>query len=216
MVQEPSNGKESDDSPKSLDTDPILDKFVDLANSRRSIRSFLDEPVPDDVLKGIIDYKKTVDPTFAAGGNGKDIREAPVTVVTAGDTRFDRWWPQILDGSREKLFHHSLAACIQNLYLAAAAAGLGTTWITVRPPTEHRLRELLDLPAWYRTRSVAPLGYPDPDRNPEIRPRMPVSNKVHENTFDSDQGPTTEEIMENDTEWFSQAYQAEDEDDWIL
>ena len=220
-----------------------LNKFVELARGRRSVRGFRNDPVPDDVLDGVLEaanwapsganaqpwefivvrdeerqealaeifkketaYKRTVDPEFPAGGNSGEFIDTPVTVVIAGDTRYERWWPEILDGSREKLFHHSMAACIQTLHLAAAAAGLGTTWVTVRGPSVQRVRELLDVPPYLRIGSVAPLGYPDWDRNPLERSRVPLAHKRHEETVDEDDLPATEEIIAGKDGWIDRVY----------
>lgn len=233
-------------SPPDLDAGrERLAQFVALARARRSVRAFRDEPVPEEVLEGVLEaanwapsganaqlwefvvveeperarelaevfrdavtYKRTVDPEFPAGGNFGEFIDAPVSVVVAGDTRFERWWPQALDGSREKLFHQSLAACIQNLHLAAAAAGLGTTWATVRGPTEEALRQLFDLPDFYRVGTVAPLGYPDWERNPTTRPRVPVEYKVHSGRLDRDRVPPTEEIIAGRDDWMERVYGA--------
>lgn len=226
-----------------------LANFLTLARTRRSVRAFRDEPIPDELLREVLEaanwapsgantqlwefvvveeedrkrelaevfrdavtYKRKVDPEFPAGGNFGEFIDAPVSVVVAGDIRFERWWPQILDGSREKLFQQSLAACIQNLHLAAAAAGLGTTWATVREPTTARLRRLFDLPDFYRIGTVAPLGYPDWDRNPTTRPRIPVEYKIHHDTLDRDRVPQTEEIIEGRDGWMERVYGDADQD----
>lgn len=220
-----------------------LDAFRELARRRRSVRAFRDDPIPEEVLRGVLEaanwapsganaqpwefvvvrdedrqrelaeifkdetsYKRSVDPDFPAGGNYGEFVDAPVTVVVAGDTRYERWWPQILDGSREKLFHHSMAACIQTLHLAAAAAGLGTTWVTVRGPSVHRVRDLLDVPAYLRIGSVAPLGYPDWERNPRERSRVPLDHKRHEERIDEADLPSTEEIMAGKDDWIDRVY----------
>lgn len=159
-----------------------------------------------EIFKDEVSYKRAVDPDFPAGGNSGEFIDAPVTVVVAGDTRYERWWPQILDGSREKLFHHSMAACIENLHLAAAAAGLGTTWVTVRGSSVHRVRELLDVPPYLRIGSIAPLGYPDWNRNPKERSRVPVEHKIHENGIGADDLPSTQEIQAGKENWIDRVY----------
>lgn len=79
-----------------------------------------------DVLHREEQLKGEVAPSFpTAGYPGRVYTTAPV-VVAAADVRYARWWPQVLDGSQEKILHHSVAACVQNLHLACAAAGLGT------------------------------------------------------------------------------------------
>jgi len=93
-----------------------------------------------------------------------------------------------------------------NLHLAARTAGLGTTWVTCRPPSEHRLRDLLELPDYFRVGSVAPLGYPDPERNPEERSRTSVEYKIHEESLNHDRIPETEDIMKGKDGWIDRVY----------
>lgn len=241
-----------------IDTETTLEEFVDIARSRRTIRAFLDKPIPDDVLQMVLEaanwapsgantqpwefivvrqderketiadilhkeeqLKGEIDQSFpTAGYPGRVYTTVPVILVLAADTRYDQWWPQILDGSREKIFHHSIAACVQNLHLACATAGLGTLWETCRPATEHRLRELLDLPDYYRIGTVSPIGYPDPDKNPSERSRTPLELKVHDEYFDIDQVPDTadihgrDDIRESKQAWSDRVYREAGKAGW--
>jgi len=222
-----------------------LDAFVTLAERRKSIRGFLDEPVEDEVLHRVLEaannapsaansqpwefvvvrdqaqrerigeafrqeleYKKdAADPEFPALGY-TGFANAPVTIVLVGDTRYQQWWPHLLDGSREKMFQHSIAAAMMSLQLAAAAAGLGTVWNTTRRPTQSRLREILDLPDYCRAVLVTPLGYPTPEQQEKSRAKIPVEYKIHEDTLDRDRLPTIEEIAEGKTKdnWLPRTY----------
>lgn len=222
-----------------------LDAVVALAERRKSIRGFLDEPVPDDVLYRVLEaanhapsaansqpwefvvvhdqaqrerigeafreeleYKKdAADPDFPALGY-TGFANAPVAIVLVGDTRYQQWWPHLLDGSREKMFQHSIAAAMMSLQLAAAAAGLGTVWNTTRRPTQSRLSEILDLPDYCRAVLVTPLGYPTPEQQEKSRSKIPVEYKIHEDTLDRDRLPTVEEIAEGKTKdnWLPRTY----------
>lgn len=213
---------------------PDHERFLELAMARRSIRSFRDEDVPEEVLydvleaanwapsmansqlwdfvvvhddeikreigeifKDEIQYKREAGGVIPSVGNTSELWRSAVTVVIAGDSRYHQWTPHLLDHSQEKMFHHTMAACIMSLHLAATAAGLGTTWVTVRQPSQSRLRDLLDLPEFYRVGSVAALGYPDPEAsiNRTERPYVPIEEKIHENTLDRDRVPDVEEIQ---------------------
>lgn len=222
---------------------PTLEEYRELAVSRRVVRGFRSEPIPDDVLHGILEaanwapsgansqpwhfvvvededlkaeladvfrdeitYKNQVDPDWPGAGNSREFMDAPVTVVVAGDTRKERLWPQLLDGSREKLFQHSLAACVTSLHLAAASAGLCATWVTTRRPTEHRLRDLLDLPDWMRVASTAPLGYPDLEHVPTEKHRIPVDEKIHYDGLDREKVPDLAELGEEVENWRERVY----------
>lgn len=54
----------------------------------------------------------------------------------------------------------SVFGCLQNLFLAARALGLGTTLTTVHRLRENEVRELLDIPADVITWALIPVGYP--------------------------------------------------------
>ena len=197
---------------RAFKTDPIpdevLEQILEVANSAPSAANA--QPwefvvVRDDELKeGLfeifideLDYKQAAEPRLSIGGNTQEFKDAPVTVVIVGDKRFKCWYPAVEDGSREKLYHHSMAACVQNFHLAAASAGLGTTWVSCRGPSQYRVKELLDIPHWCHIASVAPLGYPDEERVPSKKTRMEVKRKIHDNSFNVDLLPDTEEVWEN-------------------
>lgn len=222
---------------------PTLEEYFELAQSRRVVRGFRDDPIPDDVLNTIlkaaswapsgansqpwhfivvedddiqaemadifrdeIRYKNEVDPEWPGAGNSREFKDAPMTVVIAGDTRKERLWPQVLDGSREKLFQHSMAACVMSLHMAAASAGLCATWVTTRRPSADRLRKLLDLPEWMRVASTAPLGYPDLENVPTEKHRIPVDEKIHYNGLDRDKVPELDELGKEVENWRERVY----------
>lgn len=222
---------------------PTLEEYFQLAQSRRVVRGFRKEPIPDDVLHKVltaanwapsgansqpwhfivvedeeikeemadifrdeIQYKNEVDPEWPGAGNSREFKDAPAIVVIVGDTRKERLWPQVLDGSREKLFHHSMAACVMSLHLAAASAGLCATWVTTRRPSANRLRELLDLPEWMRVASTAPIGYPDLENVPTEKHRIPVDEKIHYDSLDHDKVPDLDELSEEVDNWRERVY----------
>ena len=54
----------------------------------------------------------------------------------------------------------SVFGCVQNLFLAARALGLGTTLTTVHTMREAEVKELLGIPEAFRTFALIPVGYP--------------------------------------------------------
>jgi nitroreductase len=102
----------------------------------------------------------------ATGG----VSEAPVLVVVAGDTT--RCVEAALDAS--------LFPAIQNLLLAAHAAGLGSA-LTTLPTFTGDLSTILDLPEHVRPVAVVPIGYPDRPLGPPRR--VPVAEKTHRERF---------------------------------
>lgn len=227
---------------------PNIDEYVELARTRRVVRGFRNEEIPDDVLQKILEaanwapsgansqpwhfvvvkdenlrdaladifrdeirYKNQVDQRWPGAGNSREFKDAPATIVIAGDTRVERLWPQLLDGSREKLFHHSLAASVMSLHLAAASAGLCATWVTTRPPSEHRLRELLDIPEWMRVASTAPIGYPRLETVPTKKHRVPVKEKIHYDGIDHEALPDLNDLDEQLDNWRERVYRPDAE-----
>lgn len=235
------------DAPAERDegSDPSLDDFVALSRTRKSIRGFLDDPVPEEVIHRVLEaannapsaansqpwefvvvrdqaqrerigeafrkeleYKDdAADPDFPSLGYTGFVN-APVTIVIVGDTRYQQWWPHLLDGSREKMYQHSIAAAMMSLQLAAASAGLGTVWNTTRRPTQFRLAEILDLPDYCRAVLVTPLGYPTPEQAEKSRAKIPVEYKIHEETLDRDRLPDIEDLAEGKTKdnWLPRTY----------
>lgn len=161
-----------------------------------------------DAYRKEAEYKgEAADPAFPALGYSGFVN-APVTVVIAGDTRYQHWWPHLLDGSREKMFQHSIAAAMMSLQLAAAAAGLGTVWNTTRRPTQFRLKSILDLPDFVRAVAATPLGYPTVEQLDKPRNKIPAEHKTHAETLDRDRLPTVEAIAEGKRKenWLPRAY----------
>jgi nicotinate-nucleotide--dimethylbenzimidazole phosphoribosyltransferase len=91
------------------------------------------------------------------------IREAPVGIVVACDRRSPS--AGVLGRATfEDADLWSCACAIQNIWLAARAAGLGLGWVTLFEPAE--LAELLGLPAGVETLGWLCLGWPD-ERPPD-------------------------------------------------
>lgn len=82
----------------------------------------------------------------ATGG----LAAAPVHVVVCAD----------IDRGLEATIGSSIFPAIQNLLLAATAAGLGSALTTLTTAFTPELRELLDLPAHVVPVAVVPIGHP--------------------------------------------------------
>lgn len=99
------------------------------------------------------------------------IAGAPVLVVVGGDTRFgDR---RVLDAS--------IFPAVQNLLLAATAAGLGSALTTLPLVFADELAVIAGLPAEVLPLAVVPLGWPAKPLSPPRR--SPISEKAYRETF---------------------------------
>jgi len=91
----------------------------------------------------------------AAGG----FAQAPVHVVVGGDT----------ERCLEPVLEASVWPAVQNLLLAATAAGLGSALTTLTTFFADELRALTALPAHIRPLAVIPLGWPAQPLGPNHR-----------------------------------------------
>lgn len=170
--------------------------FYEVVRTRRSIRSYKPDPIPDDVLTRVLDAAR-IAPSGSnrqpwrfivvknealkrklvpACGNQGFIAEAPVVVVACGlDIGWNRGGYM---GSMSMLVDVSIA--FTHLILAARAEGLGTCWIGSFD--NRRVKEVLGIPEEYNVVAITPLGYPAREEFREPGPRKPLSEIV---SFDS-------------------------------
>lgn len=150
--------------------------------TRRSIRKYAPNPVPDTIVKQLLQAAMSA----PSAGNEQPwqfvviterslreeiagfhpyagmLREAPLAILVCGDLDLQQFkgnW--VLD----------CAAATQNLLLAAHALGLGAVWVGVYPETERMedLKKLLHLPQHIIPLALVPVGYPAESPPPEDR-----------------------------------------------
>jgi len=121
------------------------------------------------------------------------ILEAPALIVVCGDPRLKEAYPA--GEIKEEIFTSSLAAAIQNMYLAATALGLGgSAWRTVGPLADVKLKELLGIPQVLKIRAILPLGYADHQPDPPFRRQL--DEILHHGKYDMAKFRTDEDIGE--------------------
>jgi len=148
--------------------------FYEVIRTRRSIRSYKSDPIPDEVLMRVLEaariapsgsnrqpwkfiivkseeLKKKI---AAACHNQMFIAEAPVVVVACGyNIHYNRGGYM---GDLSMLVDVSIA--FTHLILAARAEGLGTCWIGSFDNEE--VKEILGIPRDVNVVAITPLGYP--------------------------------------------------------
>jgi len=77
--------------------------------------------------------------------------------------------------------HHSIAAAMENLMLAAVAEGLGTCWLGTPSWQGDKIKALFGIPENVEILAVSPIGYPD--EAPKARPRISPEEVTHFNTW---------------------------------
>jgi len=153
--------------------------------SRRSIRSFKDEPVPDEALERILEAarwapsavnrqpwhfiviknRETLRRIASLARYGSFISQAPVAVAVVTDPS-SRW--HLIDGS----------GAVQNMALAAWEMGIGTCWIGSLE--RERVKEILRVPEELYLLTVLPFGYPS---EVGTSTRRPLESMIHRETW---------------------------------
>jgi len=163
--------------------------FYEVIRTRRSIRSYKPDPIPDDVLKRILEAAR-ISPSGSnrqpwkfiivkneelkrklaeACHNQMFIAEAPIVIVACGYNI--HWNRGEYMGDLSMLIDVSIA--FTHLILAARAEGLGTCWIGSF--SNKKVKEILKIPEDVNVVAITPLGYPKDEHFGEPGPRKPLS-----------------------------------------
>ncbi len=168
---------------------------LEAMRTRRSVRRYRPAPVPEDLLKTVLNAAKLAPSAdnaqpwriivvtdeddklrLAAGANGqKFIAQAPVVLVVCGLP--DEAFPTVGGYMSSHVMDATIA--LDHLTLAAHSVGLGTCWIAWFK--EEKVREVLAIPEDVRVVAMTPLGYPDED--PERTPRRHLEVLVHHGRY---------------------------------
>ena len=160
---------------------------LEMLKTRRSVRAYTREPVPEDILEDLIDCGRlaasavniqpwdfvvvtepgTLRRIAEATDHGRFISEAAACVVVlCEDTKY-----YLEDGS----------AATENILLAARAHGLGSCWVAGdKKDYAAEICRLLGAPQGHRLVSLIPIGYPA--ESPE-KPKRSLSDVLHWETF---------------------------------
>lgn len=133
---------------------------------RRSVRSYLPDPVPQEKLNRILEAGRlspsamnrqpwhfivVTDPErrgrLAHGKFGGMLKEAPVVIVGCGDKEASPKWYKV-----------DTAIALQTMVIAATGEGLGTCW--VGSFDEQKVKEILKIPDRYEVVAMLAMGYP--------------------------------------------------------
>jgi len=154
--------------------DPVL--------SRRSIRKYTSEPVPDDVVERllraamaapsagnqqpwqfvVIRDRATLTAITEVHPYSTMLPGAPAVILVCGDAASCKW-PQ--------MWEQDCAAATENLLIEAEVLGLGAVWLGVHPLEERvrGIRALLGMPDSVVPFAIVPLGHPAESKPPSDR-----------------------------------------------
>jgi nitroreductase len=177
---------------------------ISLIKNHRSIRHFTTEPIPDSVLETLIDSGKAAssssfvqctsiiritDPSIRKNlmeiaKNQSHIEKAPEFLVFCIDfNRHCSIVPEAQMGFTEQLITGcvDVALFAQTLTLAAEALGYGTVYIGALRNDPLKVIEILNLPQHVFPLFGLCLGRPE--QTPPVKPRLPNTLLLHENTY---------------------------------
>jgi len=124
-------------------------------------------------------------------------QDAPVIIAMVGDRR--TYQATVLganylvtEGAADAIYLKNMANATQMLHLAAAAAGLGSEWISVNRPWGQALKRILDIPEILEVHTLAAIGYPA--YKPKASYRRPLADIVHYEKYDRSKYRSGEEI----------------------
>jgi len=148
--------------------------FYEVARTRRSVRSYTPDPIPDDVLNRVLDLARVApsgsnrqpwkfilvkDENIKAKlaqlcGGQTFIVEAPLVIVACGENIHHNRGEYM--GDMSMLVDVSIA--VDHLTLAARSEGLGTCWIGMF--NNEPVKKLLQIPEDVNVAAIVPIGYP--------------------------------------------------------
>jgi nitroreductase len=159
-------------------------ELFEAIHTRRSVRQYLDKPVPEELVKEllaaamaapsacnaqpwqfiVVTDREILKQVPAIAPYAAMAKHAPLGILVCGDTRVEispGYW--VVD----------CAAAVQNMLLAAHTLGLGAVWTGVHPQQEKvkAFSRMMGTPAHVIPHSFVVLGYPAEHPAPEDRYR---------------------------------------------
>lgn len=120
-------------------------------------------------------------------------QEAPVIIAVLGDMRTMMISTIIQRMYEQHTFDHNMANTVQMIHLAIAALGLGSQWLSIDPPRNEAIKQILGIPPEIRIFALVPLGFPAQKRTGN---RRELGELVHYEKFDLSKLRTQEDILE--------------------
>jgi len=158
--------------------------FINVIETRRSIRQYKTEPIPDDLIEKIFEAARIAPSasnrqpwhfilvknleTKKALGLSEWATDAPVIIVGC------------VDSALSPRFHLvDFAIAFEHIVLAATNLGLGTCWMGRLE--DEPIKKALNIPDTIKLVAVTPLGFPA--EKPEPKTRKTLSEIVHYEKF---------------------------------
>lgn len=186
---------ETNANDNSIEIVTVADMVKENIMSRKSVRKFLDEPIPKDVLESVLKAGMAApsamnrQPWAIEVVNDKEIlnglsamlpygrlETAPVAIIVCGDMS------KTLEGDARDFWVVDCSMMAENILLAAHSHGLGAVFTGAWPTKERgdKVKEYLGMPENYEVLGVIPMGYPA--ENPEPKDKW-NPDAIHYNVW---------------------------------
>jgi len=177
-------------------------EVFDAIKERHSVRSYKPDPIPDDVLKQVLDAAR-LSPSWAntqcwrfivvkdkemrhklaetsPGNRGVlSLKEAPVVIVACAELKKAGYKGGVASSDKGDWFMFDVAVAMQNMVLEAWSLGLGTVYCGLFDSA--KVTRLLQIPEGYTVVAMTPLGYPTGE--PRFSPRKELSEIAFSESF---------------------------------
>ena len=159
--------------------------LLDLIFGRRSIRRYRSEPIPDDVLKNILEAGRLA----PSADNAQPWHFVVITEPEIKEKLSRGRWNRFIKDSAATIVGCGYAAnewstidvtiALENMVIAAEAQGVGSCWIG--DFEEEEVKELLGIPDNLKVVGLVSFGYPAEKPNPPSKKSLEAI--VHYNRF---------------------------------
>lgn len=165
-------------------------EFSELVKTRRSVRRYLDQPVPDQLIEQICEAGRWAPSAMNMQPWEFIVISDPVVKRQLGSNAgvMGVKWPQITQAPTvivicaRKTSEFARDDCLlaaENMMLQATDLGLGTCYIGGF--SGERVRQLLQIPRGYAVPAIITVGYPQ--GSAPVPEKRPLAELVHRNTF---------------------------------
>lgn len=190
-----------------------MNDTIELLKSHRSIRAFKDQKIPRELLVELIkagqgaatsshvqaysiihvQSRESREKLAELAGGQPYVADASTFLVFCADMKrpleaAERAGAEVISGMTEQLLVATVdtALVAQNVVVAAESVGLGICYIGGLRNNPGAVSELLRLPDHVYPVFGLCIGYPEPERIPEIKPRLPVEAVLKEEVYQED------------------------------
>lgn len=155
--------------------------LIQIIKTRRSIRKYVDKPIPEEILQDILDCARLApsannkQPWLFVVIKNKDLKKQIAEITDYGKFIKDAYCCIAVFCEDTKYYLEDGCAATENILLAAWCYGIGSCWIAGdKKSYADKIKEILKVGQRYKLVSLISLGYPEPK---ELSSAQKISKK---------------------------------------